>query len=106
MIAESEHGGHAASVEIDVKEGLLMESFSKPLVAALRQILRGSGRLSECVRHMGACGRREEDNRSDSRTHIEFRLDVSLCHSIVSPSPKSRKGLFRFFLEQDGYHIV
>jgi len=34
MIAESEHGGHAATVDIDVKEGLLMESFTKPLVAA------------------------------------------------------------------------
>jgi nickel transport protein len=41
--AESEHGGHAASVEIDVKEGLLMESFSKPLVAAHTKLFVASG---------------------------------------------------------------
>ena len=33
MIAESEHGGHAATTEIQVTENLLMDSFSKPLVA-------------------------------------------------------------------------
>jgi nickel transport protein len=43
MIAESEHGGHAASVDIDVKEGLLMESFSKPLVAAYVKFSVGAG---------------------------------------------------------------
>jgi nickel transport protein len=43
MIAESEHGGHAASVEIDVKEGLLAESFSKPLVAAHVKFFVGAG---------------------------------------------------------------
>jgi nickel transport protein len=45
MIAESEHGGHAANVEIDVKEGLLMESFSKPLVAAHTKFFLGAGVL-------------------------------------------------------------
>ncbi len=45
VIAESEHGGHAASVEIDVKEGLLMESFSKPLVAAYTKFFVGAGVL-------------------------------------------------------------
>lgn len=43
MIAESEHGGHAANVEIDVKEGLLAESFSKPLVAAHVKFFVGAG---------------------------------------------------------------
>lgn len=43
VIAESEHGGHGASVEIDVKEGLLMESFSKPLVAAHTKFFIGAG---------------------------------------------------------------
>lgn len=45
MIAESEHGGHAASVDIDVKEGLLMESFSKPLVAAYTKFFVAVGVL-------------------------------------------------------------
>jgi nickel transport protein len=45
VMAESEHGGHAASVEIDVKEGLLMESFSKPLVAAHTKLFVGGGLL-------------------------------------------------------------
>jgi nickel transport protein len=45
MIAESEHGGHAASVDIDVKEGLLMESFSKPLVAAHTKFFVAAGVL-------------------------------------------------------------
>src|SRR5208283_1265853 len=43
VIAESEHGGHAANVEIDVKEGLLMASFSKPLVAAYSKFFVGTG---------------------------------------------------------------
>ena len=43
MIAESEHGGHAASVEIHVKEGLLMDSFSKPLVAGHTKLFIGAG---------------------------------------------------------------
>jgi nickel transport protein len=33
VIGESDHGGHAAQVEIEVNEGLLMESFKKPLIA-------------------------------------------------------------------------
>jgi nickel transport protein len=33
VVAESEHGGHAATTEIQVSENLLMDSFSKPLVA-------------------------------------------------------------------------
>jgi nickel transport protein len=45
LTAESEHGGHAASVEIQVKEGLLMESFSKPLVAAHAKFFVGAGLL-------------------------------------------------------------
>ena len=45
MTAESEHGGHAANVEIDVKEGLLMESFSKPLVASYVKFFVGAGLL-------------------------------------------------------------
>jgi len=45
MIAESEHGGHAASVDIDVKEGLLVESFSKPLVASYTKFFVGAGLL-------------------------------------------------------------
>jgi len=45
VTAESEHGGHAASVEIDVKEGLLMESFSKPLVASYVKFFVGAGLL-------------------------------------------------------------
>lgn len=43
MIAESEHGGHGARVEVDVKEGLLMQSFSKPLVAAHTKIFVSAG---------------------------------------------------------------
>jgi nickel transport protein len=43
VAAESEHGGHAANVEIDVKENLLMESFSKPLVAAYTKFFVGGG---------------------------------------------------------------
>ena len=45
LIAESEHGGHAASVDINVKEGLLIESFSKPLVAAHTKFFVGAGVL-------------------------------------------------------------
>jgi nickel transport protein len=45
VAAESEHGGHAASVEIDVKESLLMDSFSKPLVAAHVKFFVGAGLL-------------------------------------------------------------
>ena len=45
MIVESDHGGHAATVEIDVKEGLLMDSFSKPLVAAHTKLFVGAGVL-------------------------------------------------------------
>ena len=43
VTAESEHGGHAASVDINVKEGLLMDSFSKPLVAAHTKLFVGLG---------------------------------------------------------------
>jgi nickel transport protein len=50
VIAESDHGGHAASVDIDVKEGLLMESFSKPLVALHAKFFIGAGLL------LGVCG--------------------------------------------------
>lgn len=45
VTAESDHGGHAASVDIDVKEGLLMESFSKPLVALHAKFFIGAGLL-------------------------------------------------------------
>ncbi|MBI5252093.1 MAG: hypothetical protein HY912_21570 [Desulfomonile tiedjei] len=45
VVAESEHGGHAANVQIDVKEGLLMESFSKPLVASYAKFFVGAGIL-------------------------------------------------------------
>jgi nickel transport protein len=45
VIAESEHGGHAANVEIEVKEGLLMDSFSKPLVASHTKLAVGIGLL-------------------------------------------------------------
>ncbi|MFH1115621.1 MAG: hypothetical protein V1792_17065 [Pseudomonadota bacterium] len=34
VTAESEHGGHAAAPVIQVGEGMLVESFSKPLVAS------------------------------------------------------------------------
>ena len=43
MIAESEHGGHAGAVEIDVKDNLFMESFSKPLVAAHTKLVVAAG---------------------------------------------------------------
>ena len=45
VIAESEHGGHGATVDIDVKESLLMDSFSKPLVAAHSKFFVGAGLL-------------------------------------------------------------
>jgi len=45
LTAESEHGGHAANVEIHIKEGLLMESFSKPLVATYTKLFIGAGLL-------------------------------------------------------------
>jgi len=45
LIVESDHGGHAAQVEVDVKEGLLMDSFSKPLVAAHTKLFLGAGVL-------------------------------------------------------------
>jgi nickel transport protein len=45
VAAESEHGGHAANVEVHVKEGLLMESFSKPLVASHTKLFLGGGVL-------------------------------------------------------------
>lgn len=45
LVAESEHGGHAANVQVDVKEGLLMESFSKPLVAAYTKFFVAAGLL-------------------------------------------------------------
>lgn len=50
VVAESEHGGHAANVEIDVKEGLLMDSFSKPLVAGHAKLFVGLGVV------LSACG--------------------------------------------------
>lgn len=43
VTAESEHGGHAADVEVNVKEGLLMDSFSKPLVATYTKLFVGLG---------------------------------------------------------------
>lgn len=45
VVAESEHGGHAANVEIAVEQGLLMESFSKPLVASYAKFFVGAGLL-------------------------------------------------------------
>lgn len=45
VIAESEHGGHATQTEIHVSENLLMESFSKPLVAAYVKFFVGAGLL-------------------------------------------------------------
>jgi nickel transport protein len=45
MVAESAHGGHAAEVDIDVKDGLLIESFSKPLVASYVKFFVGAGLL-------------------------------------------------------------
>jgi nickel transport protein len=45
VAAESEHGGHAALVDIEVKENLLMDSFSKPLVAAHIKFFLGAGVL-------------------------------------------------------------
>jgi len=45
VVAESEHGGHAAQTEIHVKEGLLMESFSKPLVAGYVKFFVAAGLL-------------------------------------------------------------
>jgi nickel transport protein len=45
MVAESAHGGHATEVDIDVKDGLLIESFSKPLVAAHAKFFVGAGLL-------------------------------------------------------------
>ena len=45
VVAESEHGGHAASPVIQVSESLLVESFSKPLVAAHSKFFVGAGVL-------------------------------------------------------------
>lgn len=41
VTGESEHGMHAAQVEVDVNEDLFMESFKKPLVAKHTQIFIG-----------------------------------------------------------------
>lgn len=45
VTAESEHGGHAAEPVIQVSESLLVESFSKPLVAAHPKFFVGVGVL-------------------------------------------------------------
>ncbi|MDQ7785024.1 MAG: hypothetical protein RDU20_19220 [Desulfomonilaceae bacterium] len=45
VTAESEHGGHAANPVIQVSEGLLVESFSKPLVATYQKFFVGIGVL-------------------------------------------------------------
>jgi nickel transport protein len=43
VTAESEHGGHAAGPVIQVSESLLVESFSKPLVATYPKFFVGVG---------------------------------------------------------------
>lgn len=45
VVAESEHGGHAANIAIQVNEGLFMESFKKPLVADYAKLSVGAGVL-------------------------------------------------------------
>lgn len=45
LVAESTHGGHAAQVEIDVGKKLLMDSFTKPLVATYSKFFLGIGVL-------------------------------------------------------------
>ncbi len=45
VVAESEHGGHAASPVIQVGAGLLVDSFSKPLVATHSKLFVGIGVL-------------------------------------------------------------
>jgi nickel transport protein len=69
VIAESEHGGHAASVEIDVKEGLLMESFSKPLVAAHVKFFVGAGLLLGVfgIWAIWSARRQQPNSRKDAR---------------------------------------
>ncbi|MFH0824933.1 MAG: hypothetical protein V2B18_19445 [Pseudomonadota bacterium] len=43
VVAESEHGGHAANIVINVNEGLYSDSFKKPLVAEYAKISVGFG---------------------------------------------------------------
>ena len=66
MTAESEHGGHATNVETDVKEGLLMESFSKPLVASYVKFFVGAGLLLKRLRDVGVWGARRRKPESIS----------------------------------------
>ncbi len=43
VIGESDHGPHAADIEINVNESLLSDSFTKPLVAACPKFFTGAG---------------------------------------------------------------
>jgi len=45
VLAESEHGGHAAGPVIQVSKSLMVESFSKPLVATYSKLFIGLGVL-------------------------------------------------------------
>ncbi len=45
VIAESDHGGHAATVDVNVDKGLLVDSFSKPLVATYPKLFVSGGLL-------------------------------------------------------------
>jgi nickel transport protein len=67
VTAESEHGGHAAQVEVNVSEGLLMESFSKPLVAAHAKFFVGSGVLMSAFGIWALwTGRRKQSKRESN----------------------------------------
>ncbi len=84
VIAESDHGGHAANVEIDVKEGLLMESFSKPLMASHAKFFIGGGLLLGVFRNMGVVG--------SAKTVSEFR---EACRERLTLRPFSRNTMPR-----------
>ncbi|MBM4141173.1 MAG: DUF4198 domain-containing protein [Nitrospira sp.] len=43
VFGESDHGYHGAQIEVEVNEGLLMESFKKPLVATYTKLFVGIG---------------------------------------------------------------
>jgi nickel transport protein len=67
VTAESEHGGHAAQVEVNVSEGLLTESFSKPLVAAHAKFFVGAGVLMSAFGIWALwTGRRRQSKREES----------------------------------------
>jgi hypothetical protein len=85
VIAESDHDRHAANVEIVVKEDLLMESFSKPLVASHAKFFVGGGLL------LGAFGIWELWKRADGlRVPGSMQRPVDFASSLSEHAAERR----------------